>query len=47
MDINLILDGGWPPSELNNMPYSEFLTWYNLAIETHEAREKARAEANR
>lgn len=41
MQINLVLDGGWPPSELETMKFQDFLGWYNQAILVHEAREKA------
>ncbi len=40
MDINAVLEGGWPPSELDAMPFCEYLTWYNMALETNKEREK-------
>jgi hypothetical protein len=36
----VVLGGGWGPSELNTMPFNEFLRWYNLAYDTHKEREK-------
>ncbi len=41
----MVLGGSWPPSELNTMPFDEYLTWYNLAYERHQAQEKANSEA--
>ena len=33
IDINIILGGGWPPSEMDKMPLSELAHWYALALE--------------
>ncbi len=35
-EINLVFGGGWPPSEMDNMPMDELIRWHQIAIEKHE-----------
>ncbi len=32
VDINLILGGGWPPSEMDQMSIAELLHWHELVL---------------
>lgn len=31
-DINIVMGGGWPPSEMDAMPLTELLRWHAIAI---------------
>ncbi|MBS9781228.1 MAG: GpE family phage tail protein [Gammaproteobacteria bacterium] len=35
-DINVVFGGGWPPSELNNMPLDELMMWHEEARKRNE-----------
>ena len=37
-DINLVFGGGWPPSEMNEMPIDELLHWHKIASERSKER---------
>ena len=32
-DINIVMGGGWPPSEMNAMSLAELMRWHAIAIE--------------
>lgn len=32
-DINLVMGGGWPPSEMHHMSFAELLRWHAIAVE--------------
>lgn len=35
-DINLVLGGGWPPSEMDAMSIDELVRWHEIAIERNK-----------
>ncbi len=39
-DINLVFGGGWPPSEMNQMPIDDFLNWHEIAIKRNKENQK-------
>ncbi|WP_249962385.1 GpE family phage tail protein [Histophilus somni] len=37
-DINMIMGGGWPPSELDKMSLNELSLWWEIAYRRNEER---------
>lgn len=38
-EINIVFGGGWPPSEMDNMPIDELSDWYVIAAQYAKGRD--------